>query len=1047
MTSFWAFFIEKRAFSYIVIATLVIAGTYSLLTIPKENAPEVNIPVGIVATSLRGASAEDTEKLITDKIEDELANLDDLDIITSTSREGISIISVQFLASADIDASIDNLKEAVDRAKVELPQEADDPVVTKVSFSDQPILIIAVSADVPAKELVRLGENLKSKIKAVEGVSRVDVSGVRDRETQVIVRKEALDTYGIRLTDVIAALQSANASLPIGNIEVSGINYAVKFKGSIENPREVGDITLATKNGTPIYVRDVALVSDGLKDATSFSRISVEGEPSEQALTLNVYKRNGGDITKIADAVKARLEELKKTELAGSQVLTSFDSGKEVKDSLSELTRVGLETVVLVMLMLILTIGWRESVVAGLSIPLSFLIAFVGLQASGNTINFVSLFSLILAIGILVDSGIVVTEAIHTRYKKFGNATEAAIASIREYSWPLIAGTLTTVAVFVPLFFISGITGEFIASIPFTIIFVLIASIFVALGIVPLIAILFTKRSLNRFEAFQEHWNDKIRDWYKGYLRSILLNRKFQRKFLWSIAVLFVIAIAFPIVGIVKVTFFPQDDTGFAYIELEMPQGTPLPLTDLAIREAEEILYDTEKFPEIESFVTTAGGSSVFNNNPSSDTKLANITINLRDKDERKRTSTEIVEAIRKELVTVTSGTVRAFEPNNGPPTGAPVTVKITGENPADLERTSNEVEKLVESIPGTLDVQTSQTNDGSEFVLTVDRAKASELGLNPVIIAQTLRTAVSGSIATSIKNPEEDIDVVVKLNLGESSTAGGAPKTTIDAIRQIQIETQNGPVLLGSVISVSLEKSNSVITHEDRERIVTISSQLIPGVTAPEISAAFNEKIKDVQVPDGTTVTFGGENEDVDQSFRDMFIALIGGMVLMLCILVLVFNSFRYTFYLLGIVPLSLIGVMAGLAISFQPLSFPSMLGFIALAGVIINHAIILLDSMVHYLKNHKDDPLIDIIVESSATRLRPIILTTITTVIGMVPLAGASSLWGPIAFTIMFGLTFAMILTLILLPILFFRRLTKEAAKKAAAEASAIPLPASQS
>lgn len=1028
MLSFWKFFIEKRSFSYLLIATLVAVGAYSAIIIPKESAPEVEVPIGIVSTILPGASAEDVEKLVTDKIEDEVFNVENLDTLTSSSREGLSIISVQFLANADIDKSIDSLKEAVDRATPKLPQEAEDPFVSRVNFNAQPILLISISADVPQIELVKLGDDLSEELKSVQGVSDISVSGVRDRETQVIVSKGALETYGLSLTDVIISLQSSNASLPIGSITVDNIDYSVKFRGSIDDPREVADIAIKTIDGIPLYVRDVAFVSDGLEKASSFSRVSVGGVPSEQALTLNIFKKEGGDVTQISKEVRSKVEELKEEGglLYGSQVLVSFDSGEQVEKDLTSLTRVGFETVFLVMVSLFLTIGWRESVIAGLSVPLSFLIAFIGLYLSGNTINFVSLFSLILAIGILIDAGIVVTEAIHTRYKKYGDAKEAAIASIKEYSWPLIAGTMTTVAVFVPLFFLSGITGEFIASIPFTIIFVLVASIFVALGIVPLIAILFTKRTQNKLEVFQEEWNDRIRDWYKKFLRKSLENNRFQKRFLWLIGVLFIVSLSFPALGIVKVTFFPQDDIGFITIEIEKPQGTTLFDTDRSLREVEEILYDTEKFPEIKSFVSSVGGSSPFTGDGSvtNDTKLANVTINLFDKEDRERTSTEVLEDLRKELIKIKSAEVRAQEPNNGPPVGAPIIIKVTGEDFGDLENTVDEIEQVLEKIPGTTNIRSTQNTDATEFSINIDRAKVSELGLSPALIAQTLRAAVNGVVATTIKTPGDDIDVLVKLNLnGSLVDSQNTANATVDSLRQIPIQTQNGSILLGSVVDIKLEKGSAVINHEDRKRIVSVSSDLLPGVTAPEINALFSEKLPTIEIPRGTSVDFSGENDEINQTFREMFIALGAGMLLMLAILVLVFNSFKYTFYLLGTVPLSLIGVMVGLAVSFQPLSFPSILGFIALAGVIINHAIILLDSMVHYLNNHKNEPLIDIVVESAATRLRPIVLTTITTVVGMIPLAGVSSLWGPIAFTIMFGLTFSMVLSLLFIPILFFR------------------------
>jgi HAE1 family hydrophobic/amphiphilic exporter-1 len=352
-------------------------------------------------------------------------------------------------------------------------------------------------------------------------------------------------------------------------------------------------------------------VADGLEAPKTFSRISVDGQPSQNALTLNVYKKTGGDVTEIGQAVKEKIESLKSSMLLNANVVVSFDGGDQVTKDLRELTRVGLETVVLVMIVLFLTIGWRESVVAGLSIPLSFVIAFIGLYASGNTINFISLFSLILAIGILVDSGIVVAEGIHTRIKLYGNVEDATIATIREYAWPLIAGTMTTVAVFAPLFFLSGVVGQFISSIPFTIIFVLIASIFVALGMVPLLATVLTKDSTghNAFVELQEKWFLKIKTWYMGFLGSILRNRSTQNKFFLGLIIAFFVALALPISGLLKVQFFPQDDQGLLFVTIEKPQGTPLVETDLVVRQIEEILYDEEY---VTSFVTTVGAGSAF---------------------------------------------------------------------------------------------------------------------------------------------------------------------------------------------------------------------------------------------------------------------------------------------------------------------------------------------------------------------------------------------------------------------------------------------------
>lgn len=1026
MHSLWLFFLKKRAFTYMVMFVLTAGGLYSLLAIPKESSPEVIVPVGIVTTILRGGTGEDVEKLITNKLEQEIANVENIDTVTSSSREGVSSITAQFNASADIEKSIQDLKDAVDRAKTELPTDAEDPVVTKVNFSEQPILILSISQDLSPAGLTQLGDDIEKELKKVKGVSKVDISGVRKKEVQVVVRKDRLATYGLSINQVIAAIQGANASFPIGSITVTNIDYPIKFSGSIDDASQVPDITLTTQSGTLVYLRDIAFIADGLESPKTFSRISVDGAPSENALTLNVYKKSGGDVTVIGNAVKEKIEELKSSMLIGAQVVTSFDGGADVSKDLRELSRVGLETVILVMLVLFLTIGWRESLVAGLSIPLSFVIAFIGLYVSGNTINFISLFSLILAIGILVDSGIVVAEAIHTRFKKFGNIEDATISSIKEYAWPLIAGTMTTVAVFAPLFFLSGVTGQFISSIPFTIIFVLIASIFVALGMVPLLATLLTKKETtpSRFTEIQEEWFLKFQNWYKNFLGAILSNRKTQNRFLAGLLIAFFISILLPVAGLLKVQFFPQDDQTFVFVTVEKPQGTPLTQTDLTVRKIEEILY-TQKY--VTSFVTTVGAGSAFSTSGGgSNTKIANITVLLND--DRKLSSTEIAELLRKELSPINDALIKVDQGNNGPPSGAPVLIQFKGDDLEALSLLADKSETILKGIRGTLDVETSLRDNGTQFEITIDRAKASLAGLTAAQVAQVLRASVSGTTATTIKKQGDDVDVMVKVDLNaDFVNPEDTNKTTLDTIKQLSIVTPTGTVLLGSLINTKISESRAVISHEDQKRVASVSSQLQDGATALEIVGLFKKEEANLNVPDGVEIDYGGENEDVQKTFTEMFLALIFGMAGMLAILVLEFNSFRYAFYLLFTIPLSLIGVLGGLTLTGQTLSFSSMLGLIALAGVIINHAIILLDSILHRLENENKNEtpatLHTVIVESSSIRLRPIVLTTVTTVVGMIPLAGVSALWGPLAFAIMFGLTFAMILTLILIPMFFYR------------------------
>ncbi len=1024
MHALWFFFLRKREFSLLLMVTLVGIGTYSLFAIPKESAPEVIVPIGIVSTIFPGASALDIEELITNKLEREIGNVDDLDSLTSTSRDGASVIVVNFDANADIDKSIQNLKDAVDNAKGELPADARDPMVSKVDFANQPIIVLSVSSDLPALEFTELAETLSDEFKNVRGVSDVLIEGTRPHQVQVIVKESALTSYGLTLSDVSRALGLANLTLPVGTVVTDDIEYAVRYEGKITEISEIESIPVSMMNSVPVYVRDVATVTNGVERETSISRVSVDGELAESAFTLSIFKRAGVDVTEMSSAVLDKMEAMKNDGglLASSQVLVVYDQGENVKKDLSELVKSGFETVLLVVICLLFTIGWRESLVAALSIPLSFVIAFIGLYASGNTINFISLFSLILAVGILVDSGIVITEAIHTRMQKYGNADEAAKAAIREYAWPLIGGTMTTVAVFAPLFFLSGIVGEFIKSIPFTIIFVLIASIVVALGMVPLIAVYLTKHShSNKFEAKQDEYTKRAQAWYRAKLISFLHNARAQKIFMWTLGLSFLLVFVLPISGLLKVIFFPPENVDYVFVELETRQGTTLGQTDLALRTAEEFLYDKGY---VESFTSTAGAGSAFTGEGKSGAKQANITLTLNP--DRVESSDEIATDLRDSLRILPNVDVKVIEQQNGPPTGAPVTLKFIGSDLNELALVVEKAGAILASINGTRDVTLSTSNNATELILEVDRSKASAAGISPAAVGEVLRSAVFGVTATTFTQNGEDTDIVVKLELDPNETDFSAsPTVTLDTLRNLSITSVTGKsVLLGSVVKERLAPANANIAHEDEERIETVTAYTQSGVTAAEIVAEFKNRATELALPPTVRISYGGEAEDINKSFTEMGLAFVAGLLLMLAILVLSFNSIRYSIYLLLAVPLSLIGVFAGLALTGQALSFTSLLGVIALAGVIINHAIILLDSMIHYRERMvPSDSLMEVVADASVSRLRPIFLTTITTVVGMIPLSTISDFWSPLAFAIMFGLSFAMILTLVLVPTLFYR------------------------
>ena len=444
---------------------------------------------------------------------------------------------------------------------------------------------------------------------------------------------------------------------------------------------------------------------------------------------------------------------------------------------------------------------------------------------------------------------------------------------------------------------------------------------------------------------------------------------------------------------------------------------------DLVTRAVEEQLYGDARFS---SLITTVGALSAFsdsNGSVSLDPRYANITVNLAKK--RSQTSSEILKDVREELTSIHSADIRAGEPSGGPPVGAAVLIKFLGKERQKLDAEVTRARGILEQTEGATAVDSSNKNDGTQFVLSIDRGKLAALGLSPAVVASTLRTAVSGVTATSLTGGQKNVDIVVSLNLNpDFIDPHEASHASIDSVRQIPLVTPSGrTVLLGSVVSESVEKSDTAIAHENRERVVTLTSDVLPGYTAKEVLAGFDKQFNASDLDPSVRMSVGGENEETNKSFAEMGYALLAGIVLTFIILVLAFDSFRFAGFLLLLVPLSLIGVFGGLAVTFQPLSFPSMMGLIALAGVIINHAIILMDAIIQRIRSGSGRTLVDILTEAATTRLRPIFLTTITTVIGMVPLVFASGLFGPLALAILFGLSFAMILTLILVPVLVYR------------------------
>ena len=700
------------------------------------------------------------------------------------------------------------------------------------------------------------------------------------------------------------------------------------------------------------------------------------------------------------------------------EFITLIDSGNDVASDITSLTNSALLTILLVVIVLSLGLGVRESIIAGISVPLSFLLSFIGLYLSGNTINFISLFALILAIGLLVDASVVIIEGITLARSKGLSPDEAIRATLKEFAAPVIAGTLTTLVVFIPLATLSGVTGQFIKSIPMTIIFVLLGSLIVALIFVPLLSTIRlpkTKESklsqwLDRIDSKRDATIEKLNIWYANKLETLLSTKKYGKRLISGLIALFVISITLVGAGLVKSEFFPADEFDQLTITAELPQGSQLIDMSEALIPVEEFL---QKYDSVKSFVSRIRPAS------------ADVTVILKD-------TSVGDQSIADFRAFFASNTSRAdfivTPPASGPSAGAPFSLDITGADYDTVTTIAEDIKDLVEGLEGTTDVQSSSASTALGIILDLDVKKVKDVGLDVATVSSMVRSSLYGSEVATLSRNGEDVDVVLVSALNENYTQSDTTNhVSLDVLRALPLQTPQGEIPLGVLMQEEIRGTNPSIKHTDGDRVVTISSYLEDGVILTDVITEFSSQVETIEGVDQVEWSFGGDAEASAESGKELMIALLVGIFLVFGVLIFQFNSVRNTFFIISVVPLGLIGVIFGLFVFGQTLSFTAMLGFVALVGIVVNNSIILIDVITGLQKegtrSHKEN-----VIQGSASRLRPILLTTLTTVTGMVPLLFTSPVWRPLALAIISGLLFAVVLTLFLIPLLFYKWGRKE-------------------
>ena len=1091
--SWFNFFVSKFRIVVLLILLITFAGIYCFSVLPRESNPEVKIPIAVVTTTYPGASPSDVEEFVTKKVETGISGIKGVDKITSNSSNSFSFVKVEFDTKEDLDDAIRKVKDKMSSIEKNLPDDANAPVVTEVSLDDQPIWTIVITGPYDGFTMRKYGEDIRDELEKIAGIREVQISGGDEKEYEIAYDPDKLIFYNISADQANSIVKATNIRIPSGNFDGSKFVYPVSTNAKIYSVEEIENIPVShTDSGSIVYLKDLATIKETAIKKTSLSRLSTEKNQPQDAITISVIKRTGSSIIQTVDEAKEKVDAQIKSMPAGIKYDTTNDDAKEVRDNFEQLTHDCVLTLILVFGILFLTVGFKEGIVASLAVPLVFFIAFTCLYLFGISLNFLSLFSLILSLGLLVDDAIVVVSATK-QYMRTGKFTpeEAVLLVLDDYKMVLITTTLTTVWAFLPLLFCSGIIGEFMKSIPVTVSITLISSLFVALVInPPLIAFLermrITKKAFFAMEAmllavtalcfasaniwgygigallvlieiFLIRWYDrknatlaknlelsrkerdddelikeKIRNqskseetgfgnkflygilkldgilpFYEKYLQKVLATKKSRLITVLGAFALLVFSICLPALGIVKSEFFPASDSNYVYIDFRGPVGQKIEQTDTDIKEIETKLLN---YNEIKSFSTIVGrGSSTSYSDTSN---LASITIILKDKEERKIKSYDFADKLRNDLSGTSAGTLTVSTPAGGPPSGSAFEAQIKGDDLNKLNSIAYDLSQKLSTIDGVINVDISLKDSTPDYSFDLDSVKMNQNNLNAAYVGSALRMAISGTDVSTIVEDNKEVKIVAKFKEDKIPT--------LEDLQNLQIlNTKNQAVFLKDVAVVNLKPSVEKITRVDQKRTVILSAETTAKTNSNIVLAEFEKKTADYKMPEGYSISYGGQNEQNTESVESILRAMAIAILLIVTTLVIQFNSFRKVAIILITIPLALTGVFIGMAIFGVHLSFPGLVGIMALFGIVVKNAIILVDKID--LNIRSGIPFDESIIDGGKSRLEAIFITSTCTILGILPVTLSNETWMSLGGAIIFGLSLSSFFTLFIIPTLY--------------------------
>ena len=1015
--------VRKPISTALIFIAVIVFGLFSVTKLGVDYYPEIEIPYVSVITMYPGGNAEDIETNITRVLEDQLNSVDNLDKITSQSKDNVSIVTLEFEYGCDLTEAANDVRDVVSRTQSLLPDNVEYPTVMKISSSMMPIMMLSVTAEESYAALAKtLDDKMVNELNRINGIGSVAVIGAQEREVQVNVDPNKLEAYGLTIEQLGQIIAAENVNVPAGTLDLGNQVFNLKADLEFDDSRELRDIVVSNQGGRTVMLTDVATIIDTLEKATMDERIN-----GRKGVRVMIQKQTGANSVQIIEDVQAKLEEIIPTLPNDCKVQTIFETSREIKDAINSLSETIMFAFIFVILVVMVFLGrWRATFIICLTIPISLICAFIYLFATGSTLNIISLSALSIAIGMVVDDAIVVLENITTHIERGSKPKEAAIYATNEVWLSVIATTLVVVAVFMPLTMIPGMAGILFKELGWIVTIVVCVSTAAAITLTPMLSAYMLKLDggehtykgigviYKPIDMFLK-WLDNF---YEKLLRFVVKWRKTA-----TLALLLVFGLSLMLISKVPTEFFPPSDNSRISMVVKLPQNTHVDETSRIARQIDAII--AEKYPYINMVSASAGENSSSNAFAAMQTTGSHlINYNLRmpnRKNVDRPTIFEISDGLRKDLATIPE--ISEFQVIPGGQQGggmgggaSTVDIKVFGHDMETAMATAKDLQARMSKLGTMRDVQLSREDLQPEFNVNFDRQKLAYYGLNSATAAQFIRNRIYGYECTKYREDGDEYNIVVR--------SAEEYRETSEDVETIVLYTSMGQAIkLKEVATITEEYASPTIERENRQRIVTVKGSVGAGVALGDAVAEVNEMLADYEVPTGITLELGGSIEDQGEAFSDIGLLLILIVVLVYIVMATQFESLLYPFIIMFTIPFAMSGVFIALWLTGTPLSLIALIGAIMLVGIVTKNGIVMVDYM--NLLVERGSSISDAVIMGGKSRLRPVLMTSLTTVLGMLPMAmglgEGSEIWQPMGISVVGGLVMSTLITLFIVPSLY--------------------------